>query len=517
MIPNEMEEEKGMELKHTVGAFSQWSGDVIVFFIWQDDEVFPQGCARWMDAEAPWLKAGHALKDFRAKKSDLLLLYAPAEAAIARVLLVGLGKRKDWSLETFRHAAAMAVRRCRDLSLERVIVPTVAMEGLPEKEDVLVREALMAARLGLYRYEELKTRDVEKSDCPKELSLCSEAPLSYLPSVFQEVEAITAGIILARDLATGPSNVVTPTRMAQEAARVASAHGMIFEAFDLDKGKELGMGGFVAVAQGSREPARFIILEHCPEGTKDQAPMVLIGKGITFDTGGISIKPAAKMEDMKHDMAGAAAVLGTMEAIGRLKIPRRVIALMPCTENMPDGQAYKPGDVIRTHAGLTVEVISTDAEGRMILCDALSYALRYQPAAMVDLATLTGACVIALGDRVAGLLGNNEALLTAMKDIGQPLGELFWPLPLYDFYFEDIKSDVADFKNVGDRKAGTIIGAMFLKQFVPDSIPWAHVDIAGTVWAEKDLGWIPKGATGFGVRTLVSLIRDWHPSGQGGH
>lgn len=501
-----------MEWKHVEGPFPRWTGDGIFFYGWQDEEAFPPGFMRWLDSEAPWLKDGPALKDFRGKKSEVLVFYGPAEARIPRVVLVGLGKRKDWSLEVFRQATAMAVRRCRDLSVERVLFPVTALNGMPETEEVLVREALVAARLGLYRYEELKTRDVEKSDCPKEVIVCSEGPLPYLPELFHEVDAVCHGIRLARDLATAPANVVTPTHMAREAARIASAHGMAFEVFDLDKAKEMGMGGFVAVAQGSREPARFIVMEHCPQGLEQQAPVVLVGKGITFDTGGISIKPAAKMEDMKHDMAGAAAVLGTLEAVGRLKIPRRVVGLMPCTENMPDGQAYKPGDVIKTHAGLTVEVISTDAEGRMILCDALSYAVsRYQPAVMVDLATLTGACVIALGDRVAGLLGNHEPLLSMIQGAGKPLGELFWPLPLYDFYFEDMKSDVADFKNVGDRKAGTIIGAMFLKQFVPETIPWAHVDIAGTVWADKDLGWIPKGATGFGVRTLVQLIRDWPP------
>ncbi|ROQ92031.1 leucyl aminopeptidase [Desulfosoma caldarium] len=498
-----------MEWRHMEGTFSQWRGDIIIFYAWQDEEAPLSGFARWMNSQAPWLKDGRALKDFRAKKAELLLLYAPAEEPVARLLLVGLGKRKDWTLESFRHATAMAVRRCRDLAVERVLLSTAALEDLPESEETLVREALMAATLGLYRYEALKTRDVEKSDFPRELAVCSEGPLPYWPRIVQEGKAVCEGIVLARDLATAPANVVTPSHMAQAAARIASHHGMRYEVVDLDRAKELGMGGFVAVAQGSREPARFIILEHCPQGLENQPPFVLVGKGITFDTGGISIKPAAKMEEMKHDMAGAATVLGTMDAIGHLHIPRRVLALMPCTENMPDGRAYKPGDVVTTHAGLTVEVISTDAEGRMILCDALSYAKQFEPVAMVDLATLTGACVIALGDRVAGLLGNHEGFMRAIQEIGTPLGELFWPLPLYDFYFEDIKSDVADIKNVGNRKAGTIIGAMFLKQFVPDTVPWAHVDIAGTVWADKDLGWIPKGATGFGVRTLVSLVQTW--------
>jgi len=268
-------------------------------------------------------------------------------------------------------------------------------------------------------------------------------------------------------------------------------------------------GAFTAVAQGSREPAYLIVLEHAPAGHEHEPPIVLVGKGITFDTGGISIKPSQKMEAMKDDMAGAAAVLGAMHIIGRMKTARRVIGLMPCTENMPDGKAYKPGDVITSLSGQTIEVISTDAEGRMVLCDALTYARRYAPQLIVDAATLTGACIIALGDRVAGLMSNHEELTETIRDLGARTGERFWPLPLWDFYFDDIKSDVADFKNVGDRKAGSIIGGMFLKQFIDDGTPWAHLDIAGPCWSEKDLTVTPKGATAFGVRTLFELVCNW--------
>jgi leucyl aminopeptidase len=278
---------------------------------------------------------------------------------------------------------------------------------------------------------------------------------------------------------------------------------------DKNMAEEMGMRSFLAVAQGSQEPAYVIILEHTPPGTKQDAPLVFVGKGITFDTGGISLKPSEKMEMMKHDMAGAAAVLGAFEVLGMAKIQRRVVGILPCTENMPGGKAYKPGDVIHTLSKLTVEVISTDAEGRMILCDALTHALTYQPAAMVDIATLTGACIVALGNQVAGVMGNRETFIRRIQEIGDEVGERVWPLPLWDFYFENIKSDIADFKNVGNRSAGTISGAMFLKQFVPDHIPWAHLDIAGTAWTDKDLLTAPKGATGFGVRILTELARRW--------
>jgi len=237
---------------------------------------------------------------------------------------------------------------------------------------------------------------------------------------------------------------------------------------------------------------------------------VFVGKGITFDTGGISIKPSDKMDLMKHDMAGAAAVLGAFSILGQLKAPRRVIGILPCTENMPDGKAYKPGDVIRSMAGLTIEVISTDAEGRMVLCDGLTYGQRYKPALMVDIATLTGACIIALGDQVGAIMGNRDGLLTRVQELAMTVGERLWPLPLWDFYLDDMKSDVADFRNIGSsRKAGSIIGGMFLKQFVPQEIPWLHLDIAGPAWADKDLPIIPKGGTGFGVRLLSELALHW--------
>ncbi|SHE45863.1 leucyl aminopeptidase [Desulfacinum infernum DSM 9756] len=500
-----------MELRTVQAPAFQWEADILVFFCLEDPDPFTPGFRRWMEQHAPWVKQTKAAEDIQGKHKEISVLYSPTPAQVPRILTAGLGKVSECTPEKLRQAAAAAARRCRDLKVSHVGLPTLGFEGLPFDAAAAVRETLLAAALGLYKNERLKTRNGnEKSpDLPSRLTVLTEDPLPESAQILEEVEAVVQGITTARDLTTEPSNLVTPTRIAQRAAEIAKACGMHFDAFDLDKARELGMGAFAAVAQGSREPARFVILEYAPSGTEAQAPIVLVGKGITFDTGGISIKPSAKMEDMKRDMAGAAAVLGAMEAIGRLGLRRRVVALLPCTENMPDGKAYKPGDVIKTHAGLTVEVISTDAEGRMILCDALSYAKKYQPACIVDLATLTGACVVALGDRVAGIMGNREAMLHKIKEAGETVGELFWPLPLHDFYFEEIKSDVADFKNVGNRNAGAIIGGMFLKQFVDDQTPWTHMDIAGTALAEKDLGWIPKGASGFGVRTLVELVKNW--------
>ena len=319
-----------------------------------------------------------------------------------------------------------------------------------------------------------------------------------------------AGIMLARDLTISPANRATPGFIADTASGMAARFGFKIEIIDLESARSMGMGAFAAVARGSREPAFVIVIEHAPPGTENDPPIVFIGKGITFDTGGISLKPSEKLDAMKQDMAGAASVLGAFEVIGRTGLDKRVVGILPCTENMPGGQAYKPGDVFRSYSGQTVEIISTDAEGRLVLCDALAYAAsRFKPALMVDIATLTGACIVALGRDVAAILGNREELVGSIQQIGASVGERFWPLPLWDSYFEALKSDVADMKNVGDRSAGAIVGAMFLKQFVPEQIPWAHLDIAGTAWTDKDTGFSPKGATGFGVRTLFEIARRW--------
>jgi leucyl aminopeptidase len=301
---------------------------------------------------------------------------------------------------------------------------------------------------------------------------------------------------------------VTPAFLARTASEIAWRFGFKVETIDLDAARSMGMGAFAAVAAGSAEPPSFIVLEHTPPGTENDPPLVFIGKGITFDSGGISLKPREKMEEMKQDMAGAAAVLGAFEAIGAAGLAKRVVGLMPCTENMPGGHAYKPGDVFRSYSGQTVEIISTDAEGRLVLCDALAYAAhRFKPALMIDIATLTGASIIALGRDVAAVMGNRESLVDSIRNTGASLGERFWPLPSWDFYFEALKSEVADMKNTADRSAGAIHAGIFLKQFVPDHIPWAHLDIAGTAWTDKDTGFCRKGATGFGVRTLFELVR----------
>jgi leucyl aminopeptidase len=310
---------------------------------------------------------------------------------------------------------------------------------------------------------------------------------------------------LARELATRPGNELTPSYLAGVAEDMAKKHGMKATVLDRDQMRKEGMGALLAVAQGSDEEPRFIALEYM-KGAKGQAPLVLIGKGVTFDSGGISIKPAERMEDMKYDMSGAAAVLGALNGIAELELAVNVVALVPSTENMPSGHAFKPGDVIRSHAGKTIEIVNTDAEGRLILADALSYAQRYQPAAIVDAATLTGAVVVALGNQAIGMMGNDGELMDQIRAAGQRVGERCWPMPLWDEYRELIDSNIADLKNSGGRAAGTITGGWFLKEFAGDS-PWVHLDIAGMAYREDALPYLRKGATGVPTRLFIEWVR----------
>src|SRR6267143_164724 len=316
-------------------------------------------------------------------------------------------------------------------------------------------------------------------------------------------DAVAAGQRLTRYLQMLPGNVCTPTYLAERAKQLADQYGFTLTLFDRAKLQQEGMGALLAVAQGSAQEPRLIVLEH--RGGGDAAPVALVGKGVTFDSGGISIKPAQNMEDMKFDMSGAAAVLGTFETLGLLKPKVNVVGLIPATENLPSGHAVKPGDVVKSHFGKTIEIINTDAEGRLILCDALSYVRRFKPAAVIDIATLTGAVVVALGQVAIGEMGNDEALLAEVREAGERAGERCWPLPLWDEYRDLLKSDIADVKNSGGRGAGSIAGGWFLKEFV-EGYPWVHLDIAGTAYIDGEGPHQAKGPTAVGVRLFTEFI-----------
>jgi leucyl aminopeptidase len=448
-----------------------------------------------------------AAGDFTGKKDETALVYPPGTAA--RVLLVGVGKGDEISRASIRRAAATAAKRARSLGVPRGAFHLVA-EALgsvsPAEAGQAIAEGLAQ---GAWQYNEMKRPPEEQKSALERIDVLAPTATEAMTAGHRIGAAIGAGQTVARGIQVLPGNVCTPSYVARAAEEIARRHGFGVTVLDKAAIVREGMGALMAVAQGSAEEPRFIALEY--KGA-ERAPVVLVGKGVTFDTGGISIKPAQNMEDMKYDMSGAAAVLGTFEMLGRLKPPVHVVGLIPSTENMPSGTAVKPGDVITSLSGKTIEVINTDAEGRLILCDALTYAKRYRPACVLDIATLTGAIVVALGHTATGVMGTDDALIEDVRRAGERAGERVWPLPLWDEYRELMKSDIADVKNAGGRPAGSISAGWFLREFV-DGFPWAPLDIAGTAYTDREDATRVKGPTGMGVRLFSEFVLSRQESG----
>jgi leucyl aminopeptidase len=450
----------------------------------------------------------YAAGDFSGKRDEVAVLYpsGPAE----RVVLVGLGKVDAGSRPDLRRAAAVASKRARTLG-----VPAGAFYLAPEGRGGVdwgetgqrIAEGLAQ---GAWVYTELKRPPEERKPPLESFTLLAPGESEAVAGGHRIGAAVGAGQTFTRSLQVLPGNVCTPAYLGQTAEELAHRHGFEVTVLDRNAIEAEKMGALLCVAQGSAQEPRFIVLEYKGSAAP---PIVLVGKGVTFDTGGISIKPAQNMEDMKFDMSGAAAVLGTFEALGRLKPPVHVVGLIPATENMPSGTAVKPGDVVTSQLGKTIEIINTDAEGRLILSDALAYARRYQPACVLDIATLTGAIVIALGHTAAGVMGNDDALVEEVRAAGERAGERVWPLPLWDEYRDLMKSDIADVKNAGGRPAGSISAGWFLREFV-DGFPWAHLDIAGTAYTERDEPTRVKGPTGMGVRLFSEFVLKRSGSGE---
>jgi leucyl aminopeptidase len=365
--------------------------------------------------------------------------------------------------------------------------------------------------LGLYQFKELKTEPKTESSSIKSIML-----LERDMGVFDEIQKganmgniIAESTNFARDLANMPANIATPSYLSAKAEELATTFSLEYSVLDESNAREIGMNAFLSVAQGSDQPAKFIILEYKPSDNEMLDTIVVVGKAITFDSGGLSLKQKTGMENMKYDKSGGCAVIGLMRAVSQLQLPIHLLGLIPATENLPGGKAIKPGDVIKSLSGKTIEIVNTDAEGRLVLADALTYAKKYTPQLIIDLATLTGACRIALGTHASGLMANEEAkkLKEQLKTAGEKTGERCWELPLWKEYSTHLKSDFADLKNVGGREGAAIIAAAFLAKFV-EKIPWIHLDIAGTARSDRKKAYIPKGATGVGVRLIVQFIRD---------
>ena len=449
--------------------------------------------------------------DFRAKEGDTLVLYPPEGTLGAeRVLLVGVGKRDRIDAERLRRAAATAVRAATGLRVTRLATTLHhrSLAASPLAPHDAARAAAEGAVLAGYRFDEMRSKpaDDEPPTVAKELVplAADDEEAADLREGARVGAALARGENLARTLGNRPGNVATPAHLADIALKIAADHGMTATILGPAELEEEGMHALLAVARGSDVEPRLIVLEH-RGGAEGERPLALLGKGLTFDAGGISIKPAQGMEEMKFDMCGGAAVLGAMQAIGELQVPANVVAVVPSSENLLSGAAMKPGDIIDTHLGRTVEVINTDAEGRLILADGLSYLRRFEPAAVLDAATLTGACVIALGHHASAALGNDDALLEEVRAAGDRVGERVWPLPMYDEYREQLRSDYADLRNTGGRPAGTITAAWFLREFVGD-FPWVHLDVAGTAHGDGKLPYRTKGASGVPARLFVEWI-----------
>jgi leucyl aminopeptidase len=436
-----------------------------------------------------------------------------ARLAAERVLVVGLGKRDDLDLEALRVASATAARKARDLRVGRfaTVIHGAGAGGLDSR--LAARTVIEASLLSLYTYHHYKTPPDEARPTITEISIVErdEDRADAIDSVAGEAAALVDAVNLSRDLSQAPGNVMTPTVLADRAKEMADARGLAIQVWGKQELREKGMNAILAVNSGSVQEPRFVMMTYdC--GRPGAKTLAVVGKGITFDSGGISLKGADHMEHMKHDMSGAATTIGFMQAAADLKLPCNVIGIFAATENLPSGSSYKPGDVFKTYQGTFIEIVNTDAEGRVILSDSLAYAAEQNPDAIVDLATLTGACVVALGHHASGAIGNDQGLLALMQQAGDVSGERVWPLPLWKEHRRDIESSIADIKNSGGRPGGALTAAAFLQCFV-DGKPWVHLDIAGTAYTE---GWArtppyqpPACATGVGVRLLVELARRW--------
>ncbi|MBV4501434.1 leucyl aminopeptidase [Pseudomonas shirazensis] len=442
--------------------------------------------------------------DLAGKPGQTLLLHGVAGLKAERVLLVGSGK-DDLGDRSWRKVANAVAGVLKNLGGSDAVLALddIAITG---REGHYGKYRLLAESLldGEYVFDRFKSQKAEPRALKKITLLADKAGLAEVERAVQHATAIASGMAFTRDLGNLPPNLCHPVFLAEQAKELGKTHkGLKVEVFDEKKIKELGMGAFYAVGQGSEQPPRLIVMQY-QGGKKSEKPYVLVGKGITFDTGGISLKPGAGMDEMKYDMCGAASVFGTLRAVLELKLPINLVCILACAENMPSGNATRPGDIVTTMSGQTVEILNTDAEGRLVLCDALTYAERFKPQAVIDIATLTGACIVALGSHTTGMLGNNDELLGQLLDAGKRADDRAWQLPLFDEYQEQLDSPFADVANIGGPKAGTITAACFLSRFAK-AYNWAHLDIAGTAWIS---GGKDKGATGRPVPMLTQYLLD---------
>lgn len=444
-------------------------------------------------------------KEFKANLGTSLVLPTMDKGPMKKIMLLGLGKKDKFNNEIARIASAKAAVKVREMGISEFSI--LLFSNLDEG---LIEAISEGVGLSLYSFNRYKTNDDKEELKANQVTILINAEMTNIQSIVDRTSLLVEAVNFARDLSNLPPNDCSPSQLASIALSIATEYGLksrIVERYEMES---MGLNGIVSVGKGSHYPPKLIILEY-RGSNDDEKPYLLVGKGVTFDTGGISLKDSDKMDEMKFDKSGGCNVIAIMKAVASLKLPINVIGLIPSVENMPSSTSYKPGDIIKMYNGKTVEVLNTDAEGRLILADALAFGIStYNPKAVIDLATLTGACIIALGTNVAAVIGTNKKLIDELHNISERTGEKFWELPLYEEFSEQIKSYVADIKNIGGRPGGAITAASFLSNFT-NGLPWIHIDIAGTAWTQEgtyERSYNPKGATGFGIRTLVKLLME---------
>ena len=443
--------------------------------------------------------------DASGKAGNTLLLQMTSDHKTKRVLLVGLGEQGKTQPEEFKKASRTTINAIKALPIKSICSALLTADVAGKDDAWKVRQLVLTSREVLYQYNETLTTSAPDANVLEKCQLLAPETISAknITNQISTANSIANGIDEAKTLSNLPGNICTPTYLADTAKKLGKTHASLkVTILDEAKMEKLGMGSLLSVSRGSRQPAKLITMEH-KGGPKSQKPIVIVGKGLTFDAGGISIKPSSGMDEMKYDMCGGASVFGVMKMCAELNLPINVVGVVPSSENLPDGDANKPGDIVTSMKGLTIEILNTDAEGRLILCDALTYVEKFKPDVVIDIATLTGACVVALGKHATGLLGNNEDLANELLIAGINADDKAWQLPLWDEYRPQLKSNFADLANIGGPAAGTITAACFLSRFTED-YKWAHLDIAGTAWKSG----AEKGATGRPVHMLSQFILD---------
>ncbi|MCH7744979.1 MAG: leucyl aminopeptidase [Chloroflexi bacterium] len=497
-----------MEIKVVAGDITQQKAGAIIVNLFEGVTA-PEGATGAVDrsldgAISRLIEEG----EIKGKRGEMTLIHTLGKMAPSRVVVAGLGKASDFSIEAVRFVSAESCRYIRRVGVESVatIAHGAGVGGLDARA---VGQAIAeGSTLGLYRFDKYKSGNEDKRNIQEFTIVESDdGKVKELEAGVADGQIIADAVNFCRDMANEPANTMTPTRMAEMALEAARESGLELEVLDRPQMTELGMGALLGVAQGSDEPPKFIILRYKGDPTDESNNLGILGKGITFDSGGLDIKSASGMSTMKGDMAGGAAVISAMQAIGKLKPKINITAIVPATENMPGGRAQRPGDVVRAMNGKTSEIDNTDAEGRLVLADAAAYARSINLTRIVDVATLTGAVVMALGSICTGAFGNDQDFIDQIVAAGNEVGERMWQLPMYDDYKEGFKSDIADIKNTGGRGAGSITGAQIIGEFV-EGASWVHLDIAGTARTESDKGYAPKGASGVPVRTLINLAQN---------